>query len=355
LSDLEAQVEQIVAAIKELREVADDGPRSRKLLESLFRHIHNFKSRALTEGRSDAAARAHECENLLHAVRIGKVKLGDDVFRRLDNIGEELIDGKNIASDAGAATEGRSYNEAQALVETVPTEMWDTLTEAERHRVVEAMREGATVYVVEAKFAATDFDRKFQELKERLNKSGEVIATAPKLETDYTVNFRVLYSTTDPVSPVARLFHNAVRAGQAAASILGKEIDFLVRGVDVQLAESLCNALGDPLMHLVRNAVDHGVENADERVRRGKNLRGKIVIEATAAQITVTDDGRGIDPAIVPLLFQPGFTTATDVSMLSGRGVGLDVVATTVKDLGGSIEVSSQPGKGSTFTIKLPS
>jgi two-component system chemotaxis sensor kinase CheA len=93
-------------------------------------------------------------------------------------------------------------------------------------------------------------------------------------------------------------------------------------------------------------------------VKLGKNARGKIVIEAATVEgqtrITVTDDGRGIDPAIISLLFQPGFSTAREVTTISGRGVGLDVVETTLKELGGSITVNSDPGKGSTFQITLP-
>ena len=88
----------------------------------------------------------------------------------------------------------------------------------------------------------------------------------------------------------------------------------------------------DPLVHLVRNAVDHGIESSEERVKLGKAERGKIVIEAATLdgeiRITVTDDGRGIDPALIEQIFRPGFSTAAEVSEISGRGVGLDAVKT---------------------------
>jgi two-component system chemotaxis sensor kinase CheA len=96
-------------------------------------------------------------------------------------------------------------------------------------------------------------------------------------------------------------------------------------------------------MHLVRNAVDHGVES-----------KGRIVIEAFENKIAVKDDGRGMDPAIVDKIFQPGFSTASEVTATSGRGVGLDVVKETVEGLGGTIRVFSELGKGSTFEITLP-
>jgi len=93
----------------------------------------------------------------------------------------------------------------------------------------------------------------------------------------------------------------------------------------------------------VRNAVDHGIEN-----------KGHVAIEATQTQITVSDDGRGIDPSIQEKIFDPGFSTASQATAFSGRGVGLDVVKTAVEQLGGTIKVSSESGKGSTFQILLP-
>ena len=121
--------------------------------------------------------------------------------------------------------------------------------------------------------------------------------------------------------------------------------------------DSLRDALVAPLLHLVRNAVDHGIEASDERSRMGKPARGRIVIETTSvgdqSTISVTDDGRGLNPDLIKQIFQPGFSTATEITEISGRGVGLDVVATTVTELGGSIDVNSEPGKGSTFRITL--
>jgi two-component system chemotaxis sensor kinase CheA len=121
-----------------------------------------------------------------------------------------------------------------------------------------------------------------------------------------------------------------------------KQPDFEVRG-----DESLLNQqIADPLLHLVRNAVDHGIET-----------RGKVIIEIAQRDdqisITVTDDGRGIDPSLMGKIFEPGFSTAREVSELSGRGVGLDVVKTTVEELGGTVNVHSETGKGSRFEILI--
>ena len=175
-------------------------------------------------------------------------------------------------------------------------------------------------------------------MKADLNKIGEVIATAPKVE-DNKINFRILYATK---SDVYRIVDQAVRAGRSVAEATGKTVDFSMR-IDASLDRSVCEALADPLMHLVRNAVDHGIET-----------QGHVTIAAGEASITVTDDGRGIDPSILDRIFKPGFSTAPEVTAISGRGVGLDVVKTAIEELCGTINVSSKPGKGARFEIVLP-
>ena len=100
--------------------------------------------------------------------------------------------------------------------------------------------------------------------------------------------------------------------------------------------------LYDALLHLVRNAVDHGIES-----------QGTVVIEAGENEITITDDGRGIAPEDLERIFQPGYSTATDVTEFSGRGVGLDAVKSLIEELGGSVSVTSEPNKGSSFKIKM--
>ena len=172
----------------------------------------------------------------------------------------------------------------------------------------------------------------------------------------------------------------AVRAGRTAARLAAKEIDFEVTGGDLRLDKLLADAIADPLIHLIRNAVDHGIEDAETRAPAGKSKRGTVRIEAISEggrpRVSVTDDGRGIDPKLVSaaarrlgivesqtdldskrslrLIFRPGFTTVDSVSHLSGRGVGLDVVETAVEQAGGELRVSSTPGVGTTFEIRLP-
>lgn len=172
----------------------------------------------------------------------------------------------------------------------------------------------------------------------------------------------------------------AARAGRAAARLSGKKIDFKVAGGELQIDKLLADAIADPLIHLCRNAVAHGIEDAKARAAAGKPARGLVHVEALSeggrVRVRVTDDGRGIDPHIIStaakrlglfesaapldferslrMIFRPGFTTVEAASDLSGRGVGLDVVETAVEQSGGELRVSSNPGAGTIFEIRLP-
>ncbi|MBA2341560.1 MAG: chemotaxis protein CheW, partial [Pyrinomonadaceae bacterium] len=179
---------------------------------------------------------------------------------------------------------------------------------------------------------------------------------------------------------VVPVLERAARAAAAAARAEGKEIDIETKGGEARLDKSLADAIADPLLHLLRNAVDHGIESPPERRRAGKPERGQIKIETIAegsrVVVRITDDGRGIDPERVRraaiekgvieegarlssdqhlrLIFRPGFSTAEQISNISGRGVGLDVVEQTVERIGGELRLQSEVGRGTTFEMRLP-
>lgn len=318
----------ILSAVKQLREAGGDGPATRKAVDALFREVHNLKAKASANGFSDLAAAAHEFENVLHSMR------------------------------------------------------------------TRAIADGARLFQVQAIFDVEDFDQKFQSLKETLSNTGEVISTSPSMDNERPgkLKFEILYAETNdavqtlsaipglvveeittesapptsdvetkssfdgafdklseeiaklPATPTGDVFEQAVLAGRSAAVALNKEVEFEVRNQGLQLDDKLSEVVRDSLVHLVRNAVHHGIETS-----------GKIVIEVAncdgQTRITVTDNGRGIDPTLIQQIFKPGFSTAAEISELSGRGVGLDIVKTAIEDAGGSITVRSQLGHGSTFEI----
>lgn len=180
--------------------------------------------------------------------------------------------------------------------------------------------------------------------------------------------------------PVGQIYAKLSRAIRKIARELGKEIELTLKGEDTELDKVMVEELGDPLMHIIRNAIGHGIESAEERKKKGKRETGKITVAAyqkgNSVVIDVTDDGAGIDSEkvaslakkrglitdeknlskrqIIDLIFEPGFSTAASVSEISGRGVGLDVVKRNISALKGSIEIHSTPGEGTTFRITLP-
>ncbi len=184
------------------------------------------------------------------------------------------------------------------------------------------------------------------------------------------------------MQPIGNVFNKFPRVVRDLSKKLGKQIDLTIVGKDVELDKTIIEAINDPLTHLVRNSVDHGIEPPDVRVAQGKDPKGLIVLKAYHAAgqvvIEISDDGKGLDgeqladSAVkkglisperastltdkekINLIFLPGFSTAKEVTDVSGRGVGMDVVKTNLDQLGGSIEIESEVGKGATISIKLP-
>lgn len=180
--------------------------------------------------------------------------------------------------------------------------------------------------------------------------------------------------------PVGQIYSKLSRTVRKLARELTKEIELILRGEDTELDKMMVEELTDPLMHIIRNALDHGIESADERRAAGKNPVGRVTLTAyqqgNSVVLDVTDDGRGIDPEKIrrvavqrgligekegvdqqrayELMFTPGFSTAAAVSEISGRGVGLDVVKKNIQELKGTIDVVSRVGEGTTFRISLP-
>jgi chemosensory pili system protein ChpA (sensor histidine kinase/response regulator) len=173
------------------------------------------------------------------------------------------------------------------------------------------------------------------------------------------------------LAPLGTLSARLDRTVRATAAREGKRVDLMLAGEDVELDRAILAGIADPLLHLLRNAVSHGIELPDVRREQGKPERGRITVrarmEGSQVAIEIADDGAGLDwtaihaaaaaAGVVPgthLLFEPGFTTTTAVGEVSGRGVGLDVVKTEVERLRGSVAVQSHAGAGATFTLRLP-
>jgi two-component system, chemotaxis family, sensor kinase CheA len=183
------------------------------------------------------------------------------------------------------------------------------------------------------------------------------------------------------MTPVGEVFERFPRLVRDLSRDLGKRIRFDVEGEEIELDRSILDEIGDPLLHLIRNAADHGIEPPEIRERAGKPAEGRILLAASRERnsvvLRVSDDGRGIDrravlakarredagkaetegltdDALLRVIARPGFSTAQAVSGVSGRGVGVDVAMTRVRQLGGTLEIRSELGKGTTFLIRVP-
>lgn len=184
------------------------------------------------------------------------------------------------------------------------------------------------------------------------------------------------------MQPVGNVFNKFTRIVRDLSRTLGKQCALVIDGKDVELDKTIIEAIGDPLTHLIRNSVDHGVESPDVRQQNGKPAEGTVHLKAFhqdgKVNISISDDGAGIDAArlkvkavekglitqeradamsdaeALRLIFMPGFSTAEQVSAVSGRGVGMDVVKTNFERLGGSVDIDTVLGKGTTMTIRLP-
>jgi two-component system chemotaxis sensor kinase CheA len=260
-------------------------------------------------------------------------------------------------------------------------------------------RQESAVDHVEKKINTQTVRVEIKKLDDLMNLVGELVISRSRLESiGATVNSRELDEVIEQVGrltidlrdgvmksrmiPVETVFSRFPRLVRDLSKELDKEIELEIRGGETELDRTVIDEIGDPLVHIIRNAVDHGLESGDERERIGKPRQGKISLDArqegNSVLISVTDDGKGFnlqkvkeravkngvvtqetlaemsEEQILELTFLPGFSTAEKVSDVSGRGVGMDVVKDKVNSLGGIVNISSVYGEGSTISIRLP-
>src|SRR5918995_7059123 len=455
-------------------------PAAGEPVDRLFRAVHTIKGMAATMGYAAVAQLSHGVENLLDALRQGRVEATPStfqlLFRSVDTLGkavetaaaeaEDPADGPLIAElDSAAASRELSSARAQAG-EGVPGRR---ATDAPRARPIQVgIRSGAVMRGARgalvlrraeslgvvgavrpplAQFDRDDFDGHFffrlqtkasdAEIAAALRAAGDVESvrfeepsgSASDIRLGGSRQIRVdlrrldllmkqvgelvvaknrlgALSTEsgDPtlielseriarlvsamqvevigsrMTPVGEVFERFPRLVRDLSRDLGKQIRFDMEGEEIELDRSILDEIGEPLLHLIRNAADHGIERPEDRSAAGKPAEGRILLSATRERntvaIRVVDDGRGIDRAkilakarqegaapeidalsddlLVRVLARPGFSTAQQVSGVSGRGVGVDVAMTRVRALGGTLEVRTEVGRGTTFLMRVP-
>jgi two-component system, chemotaxis family, sensor kinase CheA len=400
LQSFREETEECLAQMEQLLLALEANPGDRELVSALFRAAHTIKGNAsLLE--FDALARfLHDVEDLLDVFRGNSVVLSHEVISILlqtvdaqRQLAKRAVEGETSLLFEHEALSARLIEltaEIKSAGKVVPEEssaaaLPDLSAGARESKAgVQSLRvdlgklDRMLNLTVEFAIAQGRQRRILEEKLDRAAGGREVLESHHGLEALFLeLQELVMKIRMVPVGPT---FHRFARSVRDAARKSGKLARMLVVGDDVEVDTTILEHIHDPLMHMIRNSVDHGLETPEVRRALGKDPSGKIVLQAFHDSgnivVQISDDGAGLDherilaharaKGIVPegarlteaeihnLIFQPGFSTAEKVSELSGRGVGLDVVRRNVNALSGAILVESRKGLGTTFTIRLP-
>jgi two-component system chemotaxis sensor kinase CheA len=368
-------------------------PGSSTPLAELFRVFHSIKGSASALGLAAIAELAHAAEQILAALRAGTLLASSEILDALLRTVDGLSDGVEAVArqepplpdhallatlhelappeleHTGELPSGERRQQERPRVAGVPGRTVGRQVRVELQRLDFLLNDVGELVVARNRLASIA-DREIGSELERV--SGRIGALVSRLQTG------VLRARMAPMGEVSDRFPRLVRD---LARGLGKEIRLELQGSAIELDRSVLDGLGDPLTHLIRNAADHGIETPAERVAAGKSREGLIRLRVERARdgviVTLADDGRGIDRAgvrrqamerglldaeapmpdaagLLRLLAHPGFTTRSEVTEVSGRGVGIDAVLARVRTLGGRLELKTVPGRGTTFLLHLP-
>jgi len=339
-----------------------------------FGHVNEAETPAVDD---KPAAKANKAETVAPAVKPAKSdNITDDEFESiLDDLhGQGKFKATNVATAKSA--EGKAKPAVPAPVKPVEAKVKEKATTQETTVRVDTKRLDDIMNMVgELVLVRNRIDR-----LGAMSGNEEMIKAVANLDL-VTTDLQMAVMKTR-MQPIKKVFGRFPRVVRDLARSLKKEIRLEMIGEETDLDKNLVEALADPLVHLVRNAVDHGIETPSEREASGKTREGTVVL--TAAQegdhilLTIEDDGKGMDANVLRakavekgildsetatrladkdvynLIFMPGFSTKDEISDISGRGVGMDVVKTRIAQLNGSVEIDSTLGKGSRLSIKLP-
>jgi len=387
----------------------EQDPKNPKLLASIFRTIHTIKGTGGMLTFTEVERVAHLTENVLSRLRNGTLELSPElvslILESTDCIKAELAAFEATGKERGAVSEDllarlKSAGDTKAKPAAAETKAKAAAPNAPPAAASEAVSAGEGSEAVASGPSAVDstirvdvalLDRLMNLVGELVLARNQIIqlggredaalhASAQRLDLITTeLQGGVTKTRMQPIGVVWDKFPRIVR-DLAAAS--GKVIRIEMDGADTELDKTIIEAIKDPLTHLIRNCCDHGIETPGTRKAAGKPVQGTISLrgyhEGGQVNIEIQDDGAGIVPQrlkekalqkgllrpeqadrlsereLLNLVFLPGFSTAEKVTNISGRGVGMDVVKTNIEKIGGMVDLSSQPGQGTTFKLKIP-
>jgi two-component system, chemotaxis family, sensor kinase CheA len=384
----------------------EENPNNPGLIDNIFRLVHTIKGTCGFLSLPRLESVAHSAENILGKVRAGSIAAGPEniylVLEALDRIKKIMAelearevepegDDSDLIARLDAMANGDTAPETSAPAQAGEEPEIANPTPEEFKKQFE---EGA-----EQAVAAHTIRVNVDLLENLMNMVSELVLTRNQLlqivrnqsDSEFTVPLqRLSHVTTDlqegvmktRMQPIGNAWAKLPRIVRDLAHEFDKKIDLEMLGADTELDRQVLELIKDPLTHMVRNSADHGLENTADRVAAGKSDVGKVVLNAFHQGghiiIQISDDGGGIDTArikekaisigmisereakrltdqqIFRFIFNAGFSTAAEVTSVSGHGVGMDVVRTNIEKIGGTVDVKTDQGKGSTFTIKIP-
>lgn len=414
-------------------------PDDTTLLNDIFRSVHTIKGAAGFLGFQQMVEVTHVTEDILNKLRKGEMKVDpvvmDAILQSIDlikvllrNIKEKNKKEENIEPTKDllrSILEGNTVSETKTVQSEAPPEITATVEAPESVQRATAAPPEASGTLTAAGAAEPDASKAQAKAEDAshakeqsirvdidrvdsvMNLAGELVLSRNRLmrlgaklsesdsDSDLSSQMNEAIAQLDLVTtdvqlavmkmrmqPIAKVFNKFPRMVRDLARQNNKEIELVISGEETELDKTVIEEIGDPLVHLIRNAVDHGMETPEERVERGKPRGGTISLSAYQEGrniiVSVTDDGKGIDPVSIrrsavekglltqdeadrlskkdslALIFIPGFSTAKVVSNISGRGVGMDVVKTNISRINGNISVESEVGKGTSIIFRLP-
>ncbi|GAB6136825.1 chemotaxis protein CheA [Halanaerobaculum tunisiense] len=369
----------------------ENNPQNTEVINEAFRAAHSLKGMASTMGFDKVSELAHALENVMDLFRNDKLTVETEIinvlFAAVDNLEllssnpegvaeeklERLIGELNSIANQEEDSVISNKNQSQAATDNpdlskrlksnskikVDVEKLDSLMNLVAELVIKRMQ-------VESVGENYDLDE--------LNKKLKPLSKVTTELQDAVMEMRMV--------PISQVFNRFPRLVRDLSQELDKDINLVIEGEETELDRTIIDEIGDPLVHMIRNAIDHGIEEPEEREQAGKPREGLVRLsafhEGNNVVIQIEDDGAGIDPEVIKekalekgvvdqaeldvmsdqeiinLIFAAGFSTAQEVSDVSGRGVGMDIVRNKIESLNGSVKIDSKLGEGSTFTIKLP-
>ncbi len=388
----------LLEAVATLENLSKDLQGAEKFSDSVrretFRTLHTIKGTAQTFGFAAASRLAHELENLISVNQNSHHLLYEGIQLLIKTLTEKDFESpirfaEKVRAAAPNATE--IFYDSDSLLSEIPKEIFSQLSNQEKNILRSAIRDGKNLFCLEIGFELANFADGLINFREILSASGEIIATFPstKFNADGKIGFQILLATAANLPPIEKfdaiiifqsspnnysggvqsVLEQVAKHGKTVAETLRKQIEFKIHADETNLSPQRLKLVFDVLLHLVRNAVDHAIKDAGE-------IKIDFSIAENNFRLTVADNGRGIDlekikkkaveknlisadmilteTEIIDLIFLPEFSTKSDVTEISGRGIGLDAVKNAVEKAGGRITTESRSGKGTTFEVFLP-